>query len=912
MHTLTKTGLFLMLIAFMMPAVAQQQKKGMAPPQALPNPFFTYHFGLMDRPAEERVDVLQGLGFEGITYQVNVEKGLQWTDEYLAVPAIAEEDFQIYAVYWVINNDPGEGFDSKFLHALCEKLAGKGTAIWVILRGKPREDTQMVKVLGAMADVAAKYGLEVVIYPHDGDLHALETALHALQIIRMANRPNLKLSFHLCHEMRAGNGPRIAEAIREVAPYIALATISGSDQIVQDNSRDWSDAIKPLDQGEYDTQSFLKALVEAGYRGPVGLHTFGIKESPEIHLARSMGVWNQMAKEVAAGIAGQPFDAPENAYWHAASRSWFVSSLGGGLSLEKDGIGWITRLDEKGQVVDPRWVGGLNAPTGMAAHAGRLYVGDRGEVVVIDIESGKIVEKIPLVGSGFVNDVAASPNGDIYISGTFTQRIYRLKGGILPEIFLESDELDYPNGLWIEGDQLIVATWGPMTNRATFATRHPGTILKVDLETRAIEPLGDGSPIANFDGIVKYGDHYFGTDWTGGRLLMISEKGEVTEVLRGFNQFSDLGCNVAEGILGMPEMGSNRMFFFSLADLLTENQGSRTTVSIKEDAFYINNQLTYPGRYWKGKKIEGLLFNSRMVQGIFDDLNPKTAGQWKYPDTNTWDPNRNTEEFVAEMEEWYAHGLLSFTINMQGGSPMGYGNADWHNSAYYPDGRLRADYMARLKKIFDKADELGMVPILGLFYFGQDQNLEDDAAVIQATENVIDWLFEQGYRNVIIEVANECDNSKYDRDIIKADRIHELIDLIQSKTKHGYRFLVSTSYNGNRIPRENVVSRADFILIHGNGVKEPARISEMVRLTREVKGFRTMPIVFNEDDHFDFDADSNNFFAAIDVYASWGYFDYRMDGEGFEEGYQSVPVDWKMRSERKMQFFKKLKEITGM
>ena len=78
--------------------------------------------------------------------------------------------------------------------------------------------------------------------------------------------------------------------------------------------------------------------------------------------------------------------------------------------------------------------------------------------------------------------------------------------------------------------------------------------------------------------------------------------------------------------------------------------------------------------------------NSRMVQGIFDDMNPETASKWKYPDTGTWDPDRNTDEFVSAMEDWNAHGVISFTINLQGGSPMGYGNQGWHNSAYTKTG----------------------------------------------------------------------------------------------------------------------------------------------------------------------------------------------------------------------------------
>ena len=89
------------------------------------------------------------------------------------------------------------------------------------------------------------------------------------------------------------------------------------------------------------------------------------------------------------------------------------------------------------------------------------------------------------------------------------------------------------------------------------------------------------------------------------------------------------------------------------------------------DQFYINGELTYKGRYWKGKKIEGLLFNSRMVQGIFDDLNPETRGLFVYRDTKVWDADRNTNEFISSMGEWRDHGLLAFTLNLQGGSPVG-------------------------------------------------------------------------------------------------------------------------------------------------------------------------------------------------------------------------------------------------
>jgi hypothetical protein len=140
----------------------------------------------------------------------------------------------------------------------------------------------------------------------------------------------------------------------------------------------------------------------------------------------------------------------------------------------------------------------------------------------------------------------------------------------------------------------------------------------------------------------------------------------------------------------------------------------KTVVSIVGETFLINGAPTYAGRIWRGHKVEGLLMNSRMVQGIFDDRNPDTVSRWAYPDTGRWDAARNTNEFVAAMPEWRKHGLLAFTINLQGGSPEGYSKAQpWENSAFNADGTLRADYTARLGRILDRADELGMVAIVG-------------------------------------------------------------------------------------------------------------------------------------------------------------------------------------------------------
>lgn len=338
----------------------------------------------------------------------------------------------------------------------------------------------------------------------------------------------------------------------------------------------------------------------------------------------------------------------------------------------------------------------------------------------------------------------------------------------------------------------------------------------------------------------------------------------------------------------------------------------RPVVSIKGNMFLIDGEPTYKGRYWNGNKIEGLLLNSRMVQGVFDDENPETRELFRYPDTGEWDPDRNTDEFVAAMPVWNSYGLNSFTLNMQGGSPTGYGNKNWKNTAFTETGKLKRAYLNRLTRILDKAEELNMVVILGYFYFGQDQNLKDEAAIIHAVDNMTNWLLNKGYRNVLVEINNESNVRAYDHEILKPARVHELINQVKAKHRNGYRLLVTTSFGGGYIPDENIVEVSDYILIHGNGVSDPNYIKEMVTKTKNLSTYKGQPIVFNEDDHYEYDKDANNYKYAIESYASWGFFDFRRKDESdISIGYQSVPVDWGINHQRKQEFFDYTKEISG-
>src|SRR5207247_10385993 len=135
-------------------------------------------------------------------------------------------------------------------------------------------------------------------------------------------------------------------------------------------------------------------------------------------------------------------------------------------------------------------------------------------------------------------------------------------------------------------------------------------------------------------------------------------------------------------------------------------------------------------------------------------------------------------------------------------------------------------------------------------YVGQDERLRDQWAVRRGVDQVVSWVLARGSTNVLIEICNETNVARYEQEILQPHRVHELIAQAKDTTLHGRRLLVGVSYGGGRVPDEEVAAVSDFLLLHGNGVKDPARITEMVAQTRALAGYRAhpMPILFNEDD----------------------------------------------------------------
>ena len=334
--------------------------------------------------------------------------------------------------------------------------------------------------------------------------------------------------------------------------------------------------------------------------------------------------------------------------------------------------------------------------------------------------------------------------------------------------------------------------------------------------------------------------------------------------------------------------------------LPTAAEAQRTQVAISGERWLINGEPTNPG-----SAAEGLLLNSRMVQATFEDRNPETVAYWAYPDGDEFDPERQTDEFIEMVPTYVEHGLDAVTLSLQGGRPMR-GDQVWLNSAFEPDGSLRSSYMQRFARVLEALDRHGMVAIVSYFYFGQDQNFEDEDAIFRATRNATSWLLEQGYANVVVEIVNEAGHSDYDFEVlgrpdgVRGGRVHELIN--EAREIAGDRLLFSASLGGGRIPPEALIQVSDFHLLHGNN-QNADRVAEMVDELRENPAYGGEPIVFNEDS-----TNLDNMRAAIERGAAWGYYD--QGDNDYYTGFQSPPTNWSINTPEKRDFFDLVQRLT--
>jgi len=252
---------------------------------------------------------------------------------------------------------------------------------------------------------------------------------------------------------------------------------------------------------------------------------------------------------------------PESVVQDPATGSIYVSNIAGAV-MEKNGKGFIARLRPDGTVIEREWVKGLNAPTGMALRDRTLYVADVDELLEINVASGEILNRYPAKGAIFLNDIAVADDGTVYVSDTPMNTIWSLNDGTF-EPWLADDDLNGPNGLLVQGDKLIVASFGKLPGEGQ--KQGLAGLLTVDIEDQSVSKLGSGDPIGNLDGLqLLHPGIYLVTDWDAGVLYRVDAKGKADRLIKLSKGSADLSYLPDKKIVLIPIMLNNSLVAYTL------------------------------------------------------------------------------------------------------------------------------------------------------------------------------------------------------------------------------------------------------------------------------------------------------------------------------------------------------------
>jgi sugar lactone lactonase YvrE len=263
---------------------------------------------------------------------------------------------------------------------------------------------------------------------------------------------------------------------------------------------------------------------------------------------------------------------PESVAYAPKQNVMFVSNVNG-KPTQRDQNGFISKVSpSNGNIIELNWVTGLNAPKGVAISNNNsiLYVSDITDLVEIDIDNGKI-KRFNAPGSAFLNDVVSDNQGNIYVSDTITNTIYKLDGNNNTsslQAWLQSPQLNGPNGLHVDNtkNKLIVASLGDLSK--------PGAGLEVvDLKSKTITTIGkEGttSPFGGLDGIESdtMDTHYYVTDNPAGKVYIVNANGTGYGTLIDLHTqgAADLEFIPSQSTIIIPLMQDNKLVAYKLAE----------------------------------------------------------------------------------------------------------------------------------------------------------------------------------------------------------------------------------------------------------------------------------------------------------------------------------------------------------
>ena len=241
------------------------------------------------------------------------------------------------------------------------------------------------------------------------------------------------------------------------------------------------------------------------------------------------------------------FKVPESVCY-AGGNLLYVANING-KPTDKDGNGYISMITTDGGITKSPDITGLNAPKGMGIYNDKLYVSDIDRVAEIDLKNKTITRFYEFPEAKFLNDIAIGQDGAVYISDMMSTRIYRILNG-KTEVWLDNEILASPNGLFIEGNQLLIGC---------------NKIIKAGLDDKKLTVWLDNT--GGIDGLEGTGDgRYIFSDWQGNVYLAGADK-EIEKIL----DTTPAGINAADieyipslKLILVPTFSDNRVMAYEL------------------------------------------------------------------------------------------------------------------------------------------------------------------------------------------------------------------------------------------------------------------------------------------------------------------------------------------------------------
>ena len=258
------------------------------------------------------------------------------------------------------------------------------------------------------------------------------------------------------------------------------------------------------------------------------------------------------------------FATPEAMEYDAQNDVYLVANINGS-PFAKDDNGFISKISPKGEVINLKWIDGesnnikLNAPKGMLARNGKLYVADIDRVRVFDIATQQQLKDIKFADSTFINGLSAAEDGGLWVSDSGmspgfkpnqSQALYKVSAaGKIKKVL--SGELGNPNGVYAENDK----TW--------MVTMFSGQLRTMDKDgdVKTIMTL----PFNRLDGLIKTNDgRLITSSWKAKGIYEITANYKLKNIASDLTSPADLGYDSKRNKILVPLFLKDEVMTLSL------------------------------------------------------------------------------------------------------------------------------------------------------------------------------------------------------------------------------------------------------------------------------------------------------------------------------------------------------------